>query len=101
MNDTVDQESKPFSCTLGNQTIGGLVIKGYDNLKLVFDVQVFINYKFYTFCITEQNDRQYLIRLVKVHDRTGAFLALKTLHMTNSRVEQLFEQILTTLVNED
>jgi hypothetical protein len=102
-NDTkiLEQESRPFSCSVKAQTIEGLVIRSVvDDQKYMFDVQAFVNSKFYTFCIVEQAEPHYLVRLVKVHDRTGTFLSLKTLHLTNKKVELLFEQVLTTLADE-
>jgi len=95
-----EQESKPFSCVVQDQNVEGIVIRTVIDEKLLFDVQVFLNSKFYTFCIVEQSEPHYLVRLVKVHDRTGTFLSLKTLHLTDKRVELLFEHVLHTLADE-
>ena len=100
-NKIQDQESRPFSCEIEGHKIEGLVILGVTDNKLIFDVQAFVKTKFYTFCIVEQADPHYLVRLVKVHDRTGTFLSLKTLHLTNQKVELLFEQVLISLTAED
>jgi len=99
-NKIQDQESRPFSCTVKGYAGEGIVIRNVIDEKLLFDVQVFLNSKFYTFCIVEQSEPHYLTRLVKVHDRTGTFLALKTLHLTNPKLDLLFEQVLNTLADE-
>lgn len=102
---TTADESKPFSCRLDDGTVEGvivegLVIKSVENKHNTFDVQVFIKTRFYTFCIAQQKDRHYLMRLVKVHDRTGTFLSLKTLLVTSPKLERVFEQVLQSLLDE-
>jgi len=102
---TTADESKPFSCrlddgTVEGVTVEGLVIKSTENKLSTFDVQVFIKTRFYTFCIAQQQDKQYLMRLVKVHDRTGTFLSLKTLLITGPKLEAVFEQVLQSLLVE-
>jgi hypothetical protein len=75
----------------------GVVLKQEDT----FDVQVFLNSQFYTFSIIRQQDHQYMLRLVRIHDRTGTLISLKTLLLTDPKVEMLFERVLTTLVNQE
>lgn len=98
-------ESRPFTChledgTLDGLTVEGLAIQSVESTKTVYDVQVFLKSNFYTFCIAEQSDKSWLTRLVRVHDRTGTFISLKTLLLTNTKLEQLFEQVLTSLLVE-
>ena len=97
----LNNQSKTFACVVkkGEQElhVEGVVAQS-DN---VFDVQVFLDSKFYTFSIVKQQDHQYMLRLVRVHDRTGTLISLKTLLMTDSKVELLFERVLSTLVNQD
>ena len=103
---TTADESKPFSCRLDDGTVEGVIVEGLVIKSLenkhkhtTFDVQIFIKTRFYTFCIAQQ-DKQYLTRLVKVHDRTGTFLSLKTLLITGRKLESVFEQVLQSLLVE-
>jgi hypothetical protein len=98
-------QSRTFTCRLDDGTAEGfiaegLVIKSSEGKLSTFDVQAFVKTRFYTFCIAEQPDKGYLVRLVKVHDRTGTFISLKTLLMSNTSVEQLFENVLNSLLAE-
>jgi hypothetical protein len=103
--ETKPNESRPFTCHLDDGTpegitVEGLAIQSLEGTKVVYDVQVFLKTQFYTFCIIEQSDKSWLTRLVRVHDRTGTFVSLKTLLLTNTKVEQLFEQVLTSLLTK-
>jgi hypothetical protein len=105
MNENLKDESKGFTCRLNDGTaegipVEGMVIQSVEGNKVAYDVQVFIKTRFYTFCIAEQSDKSWLTRLVRVHDRTGTFISLKTLLLTNPKVEQLFENVLTSLLVE-
>jgi hypothetical protein len=104
MNEIKD-ESKGFACRLDDGTpegltVEGMIIQSVANERCFYDVQVFIKTRFYTFCIAEQSDKSWLTRLVRVHDRTGTFISLKTLLLTEWKVEQLFENVLTSLLVE-
>jgi|SRR5271163_2609690 len=105
MTEDNNPSARPFSCRLDDGTPDGLVVEGMafqsvDHDRAVYDVQVFLKTRFYTFCIAEQGDKSWLVRLVRVHDRTGTFLSLKTLLLTNTKVEQLFETVLHSLLIE-
>ena len=102
---TTADESKPFSCRLDDGTVEGvivegIVIKSLENKHTTFDVQIFIKTRFYTFCIAQQHDQSWLTRLVRVHDRTGTFMSLKTLLLSEWKVEKLFENALQSLLVE-
>jgi len=101
---SVSVESKTFSCIVprgdSQVLVEGLATYSTQDSRQMFDVQVFMNDRFYTFGIAQQRDRQYLVRLIKVHDRTGTFLGMKTLLKICNRVEVLFELLLLDLVHE-
>ena len=106
MDEQLVPESKPFSCRLDDGTVEGLVVEGLaiksvgGNNRTFYDVQVFLKTRFYTFCIAAQSDNSWLTRLVRVHDRTGTFVSLKTLLLSDWKVEKLFERVLISLLDE-
>ena len=95
-------ESKPFTCVVDDGSPDGVKAEGLVISELnTFDVQVFMRDKFYTFCIAQQHPKQYMMRMVKVHDRTGTLVTIKTLLISDTKVEFLFERVLQALLLED